>query len=110
MRPIPHALLPHSAALYTAETDAEGTRTLTLTAQLSRVRIEPESAQTLTADETQSTQNALLIYDMRSSLPKNTAFAVGQYIQAQEAMYRVEAVKAYHDGRRLHHVELELRG
>jgi len=109
MRPIPRALLIHSATLAQAATDANGAETLTPLAELRRVRVEPGDTQTLTKEDTRRGRAALLMYDVRNSLPRGVAFAAGQRVLFEGVRYRVETVDLLYDGRRLHHVEAGLR-
>jgi hypothetical protein len=110
MRPIPHAMLIHAATLATAETDAYQTETLTTVAELSRVRVEPDETELTATDDTQVEKTALLLYDVRNSRPRGVAFAAGQRVVFEGVRYRVEGVEPLYDGRRLHHVEVTLRG
>ena len=110
MRPIPRALLNHSATLQQAQTDAYGLMTLTTLANLTRVRVEPISESALDKDGERVQRTALLIYDARNSLPAGVTFAVGQRVTLEGTAYRVTAVKRCEDGRGLHHVEIGLTG
>lgn len=107
MKPIPRALLIHSAALYNV---AEGTwqdEEKTLVAQLEHVRVEPCAKLITTADNRSVTITATLFYDCRNSTPK-ADFAVGQRVKFGGALYRVETVEPLYDRRRLHHIEVGL--
>ena len=108
MRPIPRALLIHSATLATAETDGYQNETLTPVAELTRVRVEPIETETLSTRETRAQTTALLVYDARNSLPKGVTFAAGQRVLYGGECYRVETVAQLYDGRRLHHTEIGL--
>jgi len=108
MRPIPRAMLIHEATLAQAAVDENGNETLTTLAQLRNVRVEADCSQTLTNDDTRAGQTALLLYDARGSQPRGVAFAPGQRVVFSGVRYRVQAVEELCDGRRLHHVELNL--
>ncbi len=108
MRPIPRALLIHAATLAQATMDENGSETLTMLAQLRNVRVEADSSETLTNDDTQPSRSALLLYDAHNSQPRGVAFAPGQRVVFSGVRYRVQAVEELCDGRRLHHVELNL--
>jgi len=110
MRPIPRALLIHSAALLQPSVDENGGETLTEAARLTRVRVDPLGTETLLRDEARLANNALLFYDARNSRPRNVLFSVGQKIEHDGTRYRVDTVELLYDGRRLHHVELGLSG
>ena len=110
MRPIPRACLIHAATLARATVDQDGNETLTPLASLTRVRVEPNAAETFVKNEAQLRQTATLLYDVRNSLPKGTAFATGQYVLFEGRRYRVESITELYDGRRLHHLELGLSG
>ncbi|MCE5344519.1 MAG: putative minor capsid protein [Eubacteriales bacterium] len=108
MRPIPRALLIHTATLLTGASDAWQSGESAPLAQLRYVRVEPRAAQTRTRDDTRAEPAALLLYDARHSLPPNVAFTPGQFVLFQGVRYSVDTVEALYDGRRMHHVELTL--
>ena len=107
MKPIPRALLIHSAALYDVAEGAWQDEEKTLVAQLEHVRVEPCTRLITTADNRSVTITATLFYDCRSSTPK-VDFAAGQRVEFGGAMYRVETVEPLYDRRRLHHIEVGL--
>ncbi len=107
MRPIPRALLIHDATLYLSAPDA-GQDEPPAAVQLRHVRVEPAATQEKTDGDTHTRASATLLYDVRNSLPQNVAFVPGQTVAFQGTNYRVETVKTLFDGRRAHHVELEL--
>ena len=110
MRPIPRALMIHSATLALPATDAYGAETLTPEAELTRVRV--STTETLRDGEgaLRAGLSAVLWYDARQSSPRGVAFAPGQILLFEGRRYRVETVEALCGGRQLHHVELGLSG
>ena len=110
MRPIPRALLIHSATLQQAQTDAYGQSTLTTLADLTRVRVEPLAESVFDKEGECVERTALLIYDTRNSRPTGISFAIGQRVSCEGTAYRVTAVERCEDGRGLHHVEISLTG
>ena len=110
MRPIPRALLIHSATLQQAQADAYGQITLTTLANLTRVRVEPMAESVFDKDGERAERTALLIYDARNSDPTGIVFATGQRVLFEGAAYRVTAVERCADGRGLHHAEISLTG
>ena len=110
MRPIPRALLIHSATLQQAQTDAYGQTTLTTLANLTRVRAETMIESVSDKEGERVERTALLIYDARNSLPAGVTFTAGQRVTLEGIAYRVTAVERCEDGRGLHHVEISLTG
>ena len=108
MRPIPRAMLPHSAALMQPTADAFAAEVLAPIATLTRVRVETLASETLTEEETRVTQTALLLYDLRNSCPRGTAFAPGQRVAFEGVTYRVQAVETLLENSRPHHTEVLL--
>ena len=108
MRPIPRALLIHTATLADAAADAYRDVTPTPLAELTRIRVETEQTITQDQEETRAGRTAQLWYDVRQSLPRKVQFVPGQLVLYQGVHYRVAAVKELYCGRRLHHVELSL--
>ena len=108
MRPIPRSLLIHTATLAESAPGAWQTETLTEVARLRYIRMEVKAAQTRDENETRNRPSALLYYDARHSQPTGVAFAPGQFVLFEGARYRVDTVETLMDGRRAHHVELEL--
>jgi hypothetical protein len=108
MRPIPRTLLIHAATLAQAVVDEYGSETLSTLAQLQNVRVEADCSETLMNDDTRSSLSALLLYDAHNSRPRGIAFEPGQRVVYNSVRYRVQAVEELYDGRRLHHVELNL--
>lgn len=108
MKPIPRALLIHSAALYNVTEGAWQDEQKTLLAQLTRVRVEPCARLVATADNRSVTLTATLFYDCRGSLPAGVVFTVGQRVEFGGAEYRVETVEPLYDRRKLHHIEVGL--
>ena len=108
MRPIPRALLPHTATLADTATDAYGAVTLTHVIQLTRVRVELEETLTLAKEDTQTQRVGLLVYDVRNSHPAGVAFSLGQFLLFEGRTYRVVSLEPINDGRRLHHIEAGL--
>jgi hypothetical protein len=107
MRPIPRAMLIHEATLYPSAADA-GQGELPAAVRLRNIRVEPAAAQEQTDGDAHTRPSATLLYDVRNSLPKGVAFAPGQTVAFQGTNYRIETVRTLYDGRRAHHVELEL--
>lgn len=108
MRPIPRAMLSHTAALLQPTGEGGDAALLAPVATLTRVYVEQRAEETLTPEETRPGRAALLLYDARHSRPRGVAFAPGQRVLCQGALYRVTAVEPLMDGPRLHHVELTL--
>ena len=110
MRPIPRAMLTHSAMLMQPAGDGYQSELLAPVAALTRVHLAASTAEELTREDTRTARTALLLYDARHSRPKEVAFAVGQRVLFEGVCYRVEAVEPLLDGVRLHHTEVSLRG
>ncbi len=108
MRPIPRAMLTHTAALLQPSGEGGDAGLLAPVATLTRVYVEQRAEETLTAEDTRLGRAALLLYDARHSRPRDVAFATGQRVLVQGVLYRVAAVEPLMDGPRLHHVELTL--
>ena len=108
MKPIPRALLIHSAALYNVTEGAWQGEEKTLAARLERVRVEPCSRLVTSADNRSVTITATLFCDCRNSTPAGVGFSVGQRVEFGGALYRVETVEPLYDRRRLHHIEVGL--
>lgn len=109
MRPIPRAMLIHTATLLDVETNAYGSETLTPIAELTRVRVEWSESAQRTQENTQAARTALLLYDARNSLPSQVTFSTEQRVRFGGKTYHVEAVEPLCDGARLHHIEVSLR-
>ena len=110
MRPIPRAMLTHTAVLMAVDRDAYGAETPTPIATLTRVRVEPSATMTLTRDNTRVQLSALLLYDARHSQPQEVTFAIGQRVVFEGKPYRVMTVEPMSDGRGVHHIEVGLLG
>ena len=110
MRPIPRAMLTHTATLMRVQPDAYGAETLTPLATLTRVRVEPSATMTLTRDNTRVQLSALLLYDACHSQPREVTFALGQRVVFEGKPYRVITVEPMRDGRGIHHIEVGLLG
>lgn len=110
MHPIPRALLIHTATLADAAADAYRDVTPTPLAELTRIRVETETALEAGRGGDTRTQTATLWYDLRQSRPRNTVFAVGQRVRFAGVWYRVERVTPQSDAHGVHHLEIGLAG
>ncbi|HNW87671.1 MAG TPA: putative minor capsid protein [Candidatus Limiplasma sp.] len=110
MRPLPRALLCHSATLSQAAGDAYGTQSLNPVAQLTHIRIEPMETLSQTNDNRRVQPSAKLWFDAAFSRPAGVAFRLGDYVTFQGKNYTVETITTYANGRRLHHIEIDLTG
>lgn len=110
MIPIPRSILVHTATLQNATGDRNQNRTYTTVAALSRIRVELANQQMINKDGKQVQLSGRLFFDAHNSLPKDTAFSVGQYVLFNSVEYRVESVEPLFDKRKLHHYEVGLSG
>ena len=110
MRPLPRALLCHSATLSQTTSDAYGALTLSPVAQLTNIRVEPMETLSQTNDSRRIQPSAKLWFDAAFSRPAGVAFSLGDCITFQGKNYTVETIATYASGRRLHHIEVELTG
>lgn len=114
MKPMPKALLIHSAKLLEVSTEntwqsEETTEIATLEiATLKNIRIEPLSKLVTAKDNTQVTLTAVLFYDCKNSRPSGVSFKQGQKIIFNSIEYIVETIEPLYDGQKLHHYELGL--
>lgn len=109
MKPMPKALLIHSAKLLEVSTEntwqSEETAEI---ATLKNIRIEPLSKLVTAKDNTQVTLTAVLFYDCKNSRPSGVSFKQGQKIIFNSIEYIVETIEPLYDGQKLHHYELGL--
>ena len=110
MRPIPRAMLTHSAQLMQPEGDAYHAEILRPVAALTRIRIEALLQEEAAPGGVRTIRKALLLFDGRNSRPRGTLFATGQRVLHEGTVYRVQAVEALYDLGRMHHVEVTLVG
>ena len=68
----------------------------------------PPASRIYIEEETRVTQTALLLYDLRNSCPRGTAFAPGQRVAFEGVTYRVQTVETLLENNRPHHVEVLL--
>lgn len=109
MKPMPKALLIHSAKLL--EVSTENTwqnEETTEIATLKNIRIEPLSKLVTAKDNTQVTLTAVLFYDCKNSRPSGVAFKQGQKVVFNGVEHIVETIEPLYDGQKLHHYELGL--
>lgn len=109
MKPMPKALLIHSAKLLEVSTEntwqSEETAEI---ATLKNIRIEPLSKLVTAKDNTQVTLTAVLFYDCKNSRPSGVAFKQGQKVVFNGVEHIVETIEPLYDGQKLHHYELGL--
>lgn len=109
MKPMPKALLIHSAKLLEVSTEntwqSEETAEI---ATLKNIRIEPLSKLVTAKDNTQVTLTAVLFYDCKNSRPSGVAFKQGQKVVFNGVEHIVETIELLYDGQKLHHYELGL--
>ena len=109
MKPMPKALLIHSAKLLEVSTDnAWQSEETTEIATLKNIRIEPLSKLVTAKDNRQITLSVVLIYDCRNSRPKDVQFEQGQKIIWNGIEHTIETIEPLYDGGKLHHYELGL--
>lgn len=109
MKPIPKALLIHSAVLSEINTDNTWQEeNKTTVAELTRIRIDTQSKLVATKDNRQITLSATLFYDCKNSSPRNAKFKQGQKVLWDNAEYTIETIEPLYDGNKLHHYELGL--
>lgn len=109
MKPIPKSLLIHSAtAVEKGAPDLWGNRADEKRTRLSRIRIEPSSALSLSKSNEQIRLAAILFYDCRNSCPAGYDFSHTDKIEIGKKQYDIVNVQTLYDERRLHHLEVEL--
>lgn len=109
MKPMPKALLIHSAKLLEVSKDNTWqSEETTETATLKNIRIEPLSKLVTAKDNTQVTLTAVLFYDCKNSRPSGVAFKQGQKVVFNGVEHIVETIEPLYDGQKLHHYELGL--
>ena len=108
-RPIPRALLIHSAThkYGTLADDGWGNMTHPSSQSLEFVRFEPSSKLVMTKDNNEVQLSAVMFFDCINSVPAGATFAVGDQIVFGDRTYHVETVDTLYD-RTLHHYELGL--
>lgn len=107
MRPIPKAMLIHSADIQEVEEkDQWGSESLSDPTVLQRVRIEPSTKYVRTKDNNEIQLAATMFFDCFNSRPRGQVFYDGQVITFNDERYRVKLVELLYDGRRLHHYEI----
>lgn len=109
MKPMPKALLIHSAKLLEVSTENtwQSEETIEI-ATLKNIRIEPLSKLVTAKDNTQVTLTAVLFYDCKNSRPSGVAFKQGQKVVFNGVEHIVETIELLYDGQKLHHYELGL--
>ena len=109
-RPIPRALLIHSAThkYGTLADDGWGNMTHPSSQSLEFVRFEPSTKLVLTKDNQEVQLSALMFFDATNSVPTGTTFAIGDQVIFDGRTYRVETVEPLYDKSALHHYELGL--
>lgn len=109
MKPMPKALLIHSAKLLeVSKGNTWQSEETTETATLKNIRIEPLSKLVTAKDNTQVTLTAVLFYDCKNSRPSGVAFKQGQKVVFNGVEHIVETIEPLYDGQKLHHYELGL--
>ena len=108
MRPIPKALLIHSATLLQPGVpDAWGDASPD-DQSLTFIRIDPCSKILTDKTQRQVQAAAVLFFDCRHSRPAGIVFGEGQTIMWQDHEYVVRSIEPLYDGRKLHHWEVLL--
>lgn len=110
MRPIPKAMLIHSATLCRVFADEYGNPTDQQTAVLEQVRFEPRRRLIRTRDNTELQSRLTLFVDARASTPHGVEICVGDAVWWLGERFVVADVQALYDARRLHHWEVTLIG
>lgn len=111
-RPIPKALLIHSATLTRkaneTTNDMDVVQSYGPEEVLTRVRIEPSTRLIKTADNQEVQVSATLFFDKVNSLPTGTVFNVGDKVVLDGTRYEVSVVDTLIGDRSWHHYEVGL--
>lgn len=109
MRYIPREMLIHWAEIRSPlSEDSFGNVIWSEAAKLEFIRIDEENKVGFSGMNKPDSGSALLIYDCRSSRPRDFEFSPGQQISFGGREYTVSAVKRLYEKKRLHHIEAEL--
>lgn len=110
MRPIPRALLIHSAThkYGVPADDGWGNLTHPDTRTLEFVRFEPSTKLVMTKDNKEVQLSAVMFFDCVNSVPAAAEFVLGDQIIFDGRTYHVEMIDKLYDGQKKHHYEVGL--
>lgn len=109
MRPIPRKLLIHSGTIAgITDVDRWGQETVSNTAELKYIRIEPLKTMIRDKQNNQVQLSAILFFDCNNSRPKEPAFSQDTIITVDNVTYKIKTIEALYDENKLHHYELGL--
>lgn len=109
MMRIPRQLLIHSAYADSGTTkDMWGAESYKTRTELSFIRVAATTKLSMDKSNNQVQLSAVLIYDCRSSRPRNFDFNIVDRIVFSGTSYRIVRIDPKYDGRQLHHYEVEL--